>query len=54
MAWYSCCRGNTQIIKDVELLDGLAAQYNVIVLGGPIDNLYTRRREGEGVSTMSM
>ncbi len=53
MSWYACCRGNTQIVKDVELLDGLAAQFNVIVLGGPIDNLYTRRRENEGVSTMS-
>jgi hypothetical protein len=37
----------------VDVLDGLAAQYNLIVLGGPIDNLYTRRREKEGVSTMS-
>eukprot|EP00842_Homolaphlyctis_polyrhiza_P000096 jgi/Hompol1/1087/HPOL_002640-RA len=49
-SWYLYALGGTQIIRDVDVLDGLAAKYNLIVLGGPLDNLYTRRRESEGAS----
>jgi hypothetical protein len=27
-SWYLCCKGTTTIVKDVDLLDGLAAKYS--------------------------
>ncbi|KAI9000181.1 hypothetical protein BC832DRAFT_562686 [Gaertneriomyces semiglobifer] len=50
--WYMFSRGVTQIVRDVDVLDGIAARYNLIILGGPADNAYTKRREKEGASTM--
>lgn len=47
-SWYLYGFGGTQIVTDVEVLDGLAASYNLIVLGGPKDNMYTRKRESQG------
>jgi hypothetical protein len=47
-AWYIYARGSTQIIRDVDVLDGLTARYNLIVLGDPRDNIYTMRRTSEG------
>ncbi|KAL2913539.1 hypothetical protein HK105_206999 [Polyrhizophydium stewartii] len=49
-SWYLFGLGGTQIVRDVDVLDGVAAKFNLIVLGGPRDNLYTRRRETEGAS----
>ncbi|KAJ3100428.1 hypothetical protein HDU97_002215 [Phlyctochytrium planicorne] len=46
-SWYLFGRGGTQIIRDVDVRDGLAAKYHMIVLGGPKDNVFTKRREGE-------
>ncbi|KAI9104846.1 hypothetical protein DFS34DRAFT_219605 [Phlyctochytrium arcticum] len=51
-SWYIYARGITQIIKDVDVLDGIAARYNLIVLGGPSDNAYTKRRANEGTANM--
>ncbi|KAJ3314345.1 hypothetical protein HDU76_002435, partial [Blyttiomyces sp. JEL0837] len=51
-SWYLYGRGGTQIIRDVDVRDGLAAKYNLIVLGGPRDNKFTKRREGEGGAIM--
>ncbi|KAI8846893.1 hypothetical protein BC829DRAFT_418861 [Chytridium lagenaria] len=51
-SWYMFGRGGTQIIRDVDVRDGLAAKYHMIVLGGPKDNSFTRRREGEGGAIM--
>ncbi|KAJ3076034.1 hypothetical protein HDU98_005983 [Podochytrium sp. JEL0797] len=47
-SWYLYGRGGTQIIRDIDVRDGIAAKYHLIVLGGPKDNLFTRRREKEG------
>ncbi|KAJ1547299.1 hypothetical protein HK096_003514, partial [Nowakowskiella sp. JEL0078] len=49
-SWYLYGRGGTQIVQDVDVLDGLAARYNMIVLGGPEDNAWTRRRDKEATS----
>ncbi|KAK5668312.1 hypothetical protein QVD99_005343 [Batrachochytrium dendrobatidis] len=49
-SWYLFGLGSTQIIHDVDVLDGVAAMFNLIVLGGPNDNMYTRRRSQEGGS----
>ncbi|KAI9202381.1 uncharacterized protein BJ171DRAFT_514823 [Polychytrium aggregatum] len=46
-SWYLFGRGTTQIVRDTEVLDGLAARFNLIVLGGPSVNLYAKRREDE-------
>ena len=46
-SWYTYFRGGTQIVRDIDLLDGLAAKYNLIVLGGPNHNFYTFRRTQE-------
>jgi 3-phosphoglycerate kinase len=51
-AWYIYGRGGTQIIRDIDVRDGLAAKYNLIVLGGPLDNVFTKKRESEGTSSM--
>ncbi|KAJ3120897.1 hypothetical protein HK098_004132 [Nowakowskiella sp. JEL0407] len=51
-SWYLYGRGGTQIVRDVDVLDGLAARYNFIVLGGPEDNKWTRRREKEGAANL--
>jgi hypothetical protein len=50
--WYVYSRGGAQIISDVDVLDGIAARYNLIVLGGPSDNEYTKRRSEAGVSRL--
>ncbi|KAH6585596.1 hypothetical protein BASA50_001204 [Batrachochytrium salamandrivorans] len=47
-SWYLFGLGGTQIVRDVDVLDGMTAKYNLIILGGPADNLYTRRRSEEG------
>ncbi|KAJ3377818.1 hypothetical protein HDU84_008182 [Entophlyctis sp. JEL0112] len=47
-SWYLYGRGGTQIMRDIDVRDGVAAKYHLIVLGGPQDNLFTRRREKEG------
>ncbi|KAJ3121874.1 hypothetical protein HK100_012200 [Physocladia obscura] len=47
-SWYLYGRGGTQIIRDIDVRDGIAAKYHLIVLGGPEDNLFTKRRETEG------
>ncbi|KAJ3388598.1 hypothetical protein HDU92_001416 [Lobulomyces angularis] len=47
LSWYVHARGGTQILLDSQIHDGDAARYNMIVLGGPLDNLWTRRREKE-------
>ncbi|KNC98636.1 uncharacterized protein SPPG_06318 [Spizellomyces punctatus DAOM BR117] len=52
LSWYIYSRGVTQIVRDIDVLDGIAARYNLIVLGGPADNAYTRRRENEGGANM--
>ncbi|KAI8619925.1 hypothetical protein BC830DRAFT_1101631 [Chytriomyces sp. MP71] len=51
-SWYIYGRGGTQIIRDVDARDGIAAKYHLIVLGGPKDNIFTRRRETEGGAKM--
>ncbi|KAI8833518.1 hypothetical protein BJ741DRAFT_551218 [Chytriomyces cf. hyalinus JEL632] len=51
-SWYLYGRGGTQIIRDVDVRDGIAAKYHLIVLGGPKDNAFTRRRETEGGAKM--
>jgi hypothetical protein len=51
--WYTYSRGTTQIIRDVEVLDGYMARYNLIVLGDPRDNYYTLRRSQGGASKLS-
>ncbi|KAJ3218634.1 hypothetical protein HDU67_004687 [Dinochytrium kinnereticum] len=51
-SWYLFGRGGTQIIRDVDVRDGLSAKYHMIVLGGPKDNVFTKRREGEGGAIM--
>ncbi|KAI8812023.1 hypothetical protein BJ742DRAFT_794536 [Cladochytrium replicatum] len=52
VSWYTYGRGGTQIIRDIDVLDGLTARYNTIVLGGGRDNAWARRREGEGQSQL--
>ena len=52
LSWYIFGRGATQIVLDSQVYDGDAARYNMIVLGGPEDNLWTRRREKEGGRVM--
>ncbi|KAJ1566197.1 hypothetical protein HK405_010803, partial [Cladochytrium tenue] len=49
-SWYLFGRGGTQIVRDVDVRDGVAAKYHLIVLGGPLDNYYTRKRHSEGAS----
>ncbi|KAJ3300309.1 hypothetical protein HK104_002128 [Borealophlyctis nickersoniae] len=44
-SWYLYGRGATQIVRDIDVLDGVAAQYNMVVLGGPEDNMFTQKRE---------
>ncbi|KAJ3053644.1 hypothetical protein HK097_003757 [Rhizophlyctis rosea] len=44
-SWYLFGRGGTQIVRDVDVLDGIAAQYNMLVLGGPEDNMFTKKRQ---------
>ncbi|KAJ3326374.1 hypothetical protein HDU76_012977 [Blyttiomyces sp. JEL0837] len=51
-SWYIYGRGSTQIVQDVDVRDGIAAKYHLIILGGPLDNIFTKRREGEGGATM--
>lgn len=48
--WYLFARGGSQIIKDVDVLDGVAARYNLIVLGSCSENMYTKRRADAGIS----
>ncbi|KAJ2998060.1 hypothetical protein HDV02_004885 [Globomyces sp. JEL0801] len=50
--WYIAGRGSTQIIKDIDVLDGISAKYNLIVLGDPRDNYYTLRRTQGGASKL--
>jgi hypothetical protein len=50
-SWYLYGRGGVQIVKDVDVRDGMSAKYHLIVLGGSKDNYYTRKRENEGDST---
>ncbi|KAJ3034657.1 hypothetical protein HDV00_004796 [Rhizophlyctis rosea] len=50
-SWYLFGRGGTQIVRDVDVLDGIAAQYNMLVLGGPEDNLFTKKRQ-PGIESM--
>ncbi|KAJ3273129.1 hypothetical protein HDV01_004768 [Terramyces sp. JEL0728] len=50
--WYMYGRGSVQIIKDVDVLDGIAARYNLIVLGDPRDNAYTLRRSQGGAAKL--
>lgn len=40
-------------MRDTDVLDGLTARYNLIILGGPLDNSYTRKRSGEGAANLS-
>ncbi|KAJ3406170.1 hypothetical protein HDV05_006128 [Chytridiales sp. JEL 0842] len=47
-SWYLYGRGGTQIVNDVDVRDGMAAKYHLIVLGGSKDNLFSKRREKEG------
>jgi hypothetical protein len=51
--WYTYSRGTTQIIRDVDVLDGFVARYNLIVLGDPRDNYYTMRRSQGGAAKLS-
>ncbi|KAJ3322034.1 hypothetical protein HDV06_003635 [Boothiomyces sp. JEL0866] len=51
-SWYMYGRGSVQIIKDVDVLDGVTARYNLIVLGDPRDNVYTLRRTQGGASKL--
>lgn len=51
-SWYIYARGITQIVRDVDVLDGIAARYNLIVLGGPEDNEFAKRRANEGIADM--
>jgi hypothetical protein len=53
-SWYLFARGGTQIVLDSQVYDGDAARFNMIVLGGPEDNSWTRRREKEGGRVMGM
>jgi hypothetical protein len=52
--WYTYSRGTTQIIRDVDVLDGYMARYNLIVLGDPRDNYYTMRRSQGGAAKLSI
>ncbi|KAJ3196267.1 hypothetical protein HK101_009532 [Irineochytrium annulatum] len=51
-SWYMFGRGGTRIIRDVDVRDGLAAKYHMMVLGGPRDNKFTARRADEGNAMM--
>ena len=51
-SWYIYSRGSAQIIKDIEVLDGVTAKYNLIVLGDPRDNEYTLARTKAGTSKL--
>lgn len=31
ISWYLCCKGTTQIVKDIDLLDGYAAKYSTLI-----------------------
>ncbi len=53
-AWYIYGRGITHIVRDSDVFDGDAARYNMIVLGGPKHNSWTRRREHEGSAVMGL
>ncbi|KAJ3417002.1 hypothetical protein HDV05_007484 [Chytridiales sp. JEL 0842] len=46
-SWYLYGRGGTQIVQDTDVRDGITAKYNLIVLGGSKDNLFSKRREKE-------
>ncbi|RKO98076.1 hypothetical protein CXG81DRAFT_4007, partial [Caulochytrium protostelioides] len=50
-SWYVAARGGTQIVDDVDVRDGLSAQFHLIVLGGPEANRYTAREQKEGALT---
>jgi hypothetical protein len=49
-SWFLHGRGGTQIIRDVDVRDGISAKYHLIVLGGSKDNSFAKKREGEGAS----
>lgn len=51
-SWYLFGRGGCQILYDDQVLDGDAARYNMIVLGGADENKWTKRRESEGTKVM--
>ncbi|KAI8905029.1 hypothetical protein EDD86DRAFT_212102 [Gorgonomyces haynaldii] len=51
-SWYLFAKGGAQIVRDVDLHDGMAARYNLIVLGGSLDNYYTLRRSQGGAATL--
>jgi hypothetical protein len=49
-SWYTYGKGSTQIVRDIDVLDGISAKYNLIVLGDPRDNYYTLKRAASGSS----
>lgn len=49
--YHSKTLGSARIIRDVDIRDGDAARYNMIVIGGPLVNLYTRQRVSEDAMT---
>ena len=51
-SWYLYGRGSVQIIRDVDVLDGITARYNLIVLGDPRVNQYTLSRTKAGTSKL--
>ena len=51
-SFYIFYRGAVEILRDVDVFDGITARYNLIVLGGPEDNLYTARRSRGGGATL--
>lgn len=51
-SWYIYARGSTQIIRDIDVFDGITARYNLIVLGDPRDNYYTLRRTQGGAAKL--
>lgn len=52
LSWYLYGRGATQILMDDQVFDGDAARFNMIVLGGPDHNKWTKRRSSEGNAVM--
>ena len=51
-SWYIFGRGGTQIIRDIDVRDGVSARYHLIVLGGTKDNMFAKKRESEGGAIM--
>ena len=51
-SWYTYGKGSTQLIRDIDLYDGISAKYNLIVLGDPRYNYYTFKRTTSGSSKL--